>query len=124
MMLQLLPGPLLHSSSGRMALGSLNPSCSPERFLARLSGVPFHESSSRLKSNPACPIGRGGGLRLINGLIAGLFSFVSGGGGPGPLIMRGSRGSSRGGPRGSWGCCGDPQLSRRSKRPETRNTEH
>ena len=109
--IKFLPGPRLQSSSGRIALGgplspSLNPSCSPDRFLPRLSGVPFHESSSRPKSNPACPIGSGGGLRLIRGRIAGLFSFVSGGGGgPGPLIMRGSRGSSLGGgPRGSWGC--------------------
>lgn len=123
--IKFLPGPRLQSSSGRIALGgplspSLNPSCSPDRFLPRLSGVPFHESSSRPKSKPACPIGSGGGLRLIRGRIAGLFSFVSGGGGgPGPLIMRGSRGSSLGGgPRGSCGCWGVPQLSRLSKRPE------
>lgn len=125
-----LPGPLLHSSSGRMAFGgplsrsSLNPSWSPDRFLPRLSGGPFHASSprSRSKSNPCCPIGRGGGLRLINGRMAGLLSFVLGafcsclgGGPPGPLIMRGSLGSSRCGARGS---CGAPQLSRRLKRPE------
>lgn len=111
------PGPLLHSSSGRMVFGSLNPSWSDERFLPRLSGPPFHESSSRLKSKPVCPKGNGGGLKLINGRIAGLASFVSDGEGPGPLAIRGSRGSSRGGPRGSWGCCGDPQLSLRSKKP-------
>lgn len=108
---------------GPLSRSSLNPSWSKDRFLPLLSGGPFQGSSPRprSKSKPCCPRGRGGGLRLISGRIAGLFSFVSegfcsclGGGPPGPLIMRGSLDSSRCGARGSRG---DPQLSRRLKRP-------